>query len=170
MTSFSWQGNAFEQQKMIRAFAGKRATRGSVAVTEKREVKPILQMSACSLFLNIVPLFDLKLKRRPCGSTSWFISTLSDRPFMDFLALLRCKIGPFWVSSCCPHTTLDKHSYSANTFCKAVSWRRELLPPDAHTHYSSTFRSCDLHFTYESSTSLWTRICANYSFLWSEHL
>lgn len=61
-------------------------------------------MTACSISLDVVSLFDLKLKHRLCGSTS-FISTLSDRPFMDFLALLCSKIGSFG----CPRAVLIPH-------------------------------------------------------------
>lgn len=99
--------------------SGKRATQGSIALTEKQEVKPILQINACSLSLDIVSLFDLKLKCRPCGSTSWFISPLSDRPFRDFLALLCSKIGPFG----CPHAVLRPHW--ANTATVQTSFARQ---------------------------------------------
>lgn len=123
-------------------------------------------MIAWSVSLDVVSLFDLKLKHRPCRSTSWFISSLSDWPFIDFLALLCSKIGSFG----CPRAVLIPHwvnSYSANKFCKQSSCKRVLLFPLHHPSTSSVF---DLHFTYESSRSLWTRICANYSFLWTEHL
>lgn len=91
-------------------------------------------MNARSFSCNIFILSDLKLKHRPCGSTSWFISILSDWPFMDFLVLLCSKIDPFE----CPHAVLVPCSVNSSTnykklqskqFCRAVSWRGELLFP-----------------------------------------
>lgn len=61
MASLPRQGSTFEQQRYDKGHPGKRATQGSVALLEKQKVKPILQMSAGSISLDAVPLFDLKL-------------------------------------------------------------------------------------------------------------
>lgn len=143
-----------------KSWTGKR-TKGSITLTEKPKVKPILQKNASFLFFGLT-FFVWSQSADIVGSTGWFISILSDWPFMDFLALLCSKIGPFG----CPHAVLKPCwavSCSSKRFCKAVSYRED--PPTTTTHNSSPSRSCDLHFTYESSRSLWTRISANYSFL-----
>lgn len=107
-------------------------------------------MNARSCPCDTVSLFDLKLTRA-------FVGRYADLfpPYLiglSWISLHCCavKLVLFVVSSCYPHTTLGKHSHSANKFCRAASRGRELwfflfFPP------SSTSRSCDLHFTYESS-------------------
>lgn len=94
------------------------------------ETNPAKRAPACSLFLNVAALFDLKLKGRRRGSTELIYFHLIWLAFHGFPCIVAQWNRPFWVSSCCPHTTLGKHSYSANKFCRAVSWRREL----PHTH------------------------------------
>lgn len=151
--TFPWQSCAFRQREMIRPIQVKE---------HLKEVKPILKMSACSLSLDIVCLFDLKLKHRPCRSTGWFISTLSDRPFMDFLALLHSKIGPFG----CPHAILIPcwaNTATVQTSFARQGWRRELLPPTPFYHFQELWPPFYLWVIKEP-------LCANYSFLRSEHL
>lgn len=74
-------------------------------------------MIAWSVSLDVVSLFDLKLKHRPCRSTSWFISSLSDWPFIDFLALLCSKIGSFG----CPRAVLIPHWVNTATVQTSIA-------------------------------------------------
>ena len=60
VASLPWQGSTFRRNDKSRT--GKRATRGSSAVTEKQEVKPILRMSSCSVSLDAVSFVWSQIK------------------------------------------------------------------------------------------------------------
>lgn len=99
-------------------------------------MKPILKVDACFFSFSSFSLFDPKLKHRPCGSTSWFISILSDWPFVDFLVLLCSKIGLFG----CPHAVLIPCSVNSTTNyrklqCKQVFQGSELKKRAALTPF-----------------------------------
>lgn len=113
---------------------------------------------------SLFSLFDPKLKHRPCRSMSWFISILSDWPFMDFLVLLCSKIGLFG----CPHAVLIPCSVNSSKSyrklqCKLVFQDSELKKRAGLSRYTVLLLPgvTDLRFTYELSRNLWTRVCAN---------